>query len=463
MKITVLNGSPKGDLSVTMQYVQYLAKTYPEAKFQIVNIAQRIKRIESDRATFDEIIQLVRDSDGVLWAFPLYILVIHAHYKRFIELIFERGVQNAFAGKYAATLSTSIHYFDHTAHIYMHGICDDLGMRYVEAFSPEMHDLLTEEGRRQLEGFGRHFLEVIRAKGITQRCYPPLMHSDFRYEPGPNLTPLYTAGKKIVILHDNCDPNSNLAGMVARCCSAFEGNVSVFNLHEVDIKASCQGCLQCGSDNECVFEGKDGFIDFFRAQILTADVLVYAGTIVDRYLSSRWKTFFDRSFFNTHTPVLMKKQVVYIISGPLGQIPNLREVIQGFMELQRANLVGFVTDESEASADIDRLLDQMMATAVQYSQSGYTRPATFLGIAGTNIFRDDIYGHLRPVFAADHRAYQRLGIYQTFPQKDWKTRLINLVTGIIFRVPAIKKGFKSKIKEGMVQPLQQVVEKKATF
>lgn len=117
MKITVLNGSPKGDLSVTMQYVQYLVKTFPQAQFQIVNVAQRIKRIESDRPTFDEIIRQVSESDGVLWAFPLYILVVHAHYKRFIELIFERGAQDAFAGKYAATLSTSIHYFDHTAHI----------------------------------------------------------------------------------------------------------------------------------------------------------------------------------------------------------------------------------------------------------------------------------------------------------------------------------------------------------
>jgi hypothetical protein len=159
----------------------------------------------------------------------------------------------------------------------------------------------------------------------------------------------------------------------------------------------------------------------------------------------------------------MQKQVAYVISGPLGQITNLAEVIQGFMELQRANLVGFVTDESGSSEDIDKLLDQLMTTAVEYSRAGYARPATFLGVAGMNIFRDDIYGHLRPVFQADHRAYQRLGIYQTFPQTDWRSRLINLVTGVIFRVPAIKKGFKRRIKEGMVQPLQQAVGNKAAY
>ena len=459
MKIAVLNGSPKGDLSVTLQYVQYLAKMHPETQFEVIHIAQRIKRIESDRTAFDDIIRQVRESDGVLWAFPLYILVVHAHYKRFIELIFERGAQDAFAGKYAATLSTSIHYFDHTAHIYMHGICDDLGMRYVDAFSPDMTDLLKEEGRRQLESFGQHFLDAIRQGVITQRCYPPLVRSDFRYESHPSSARVPIAGKKVVILHDNRDPNSSLAGMVARCASAFDGEVAVFNLHEIDIKASCQGCIQCGSDNQCVFEGKDGFIDFFRSSVMTADILVYAGAIVDRYLSSRWKMFFDRCFFNTHTPVLMQKQAAFVISGPLGQIPNLKEVFQGFMELQQANLVGFVSDESGSSADIDALLDQLMATAAEYSRNEFTRPATFLGIAGMHIFRDDIYGRLRPVFAADHRAYQRLGIYKSFPLVDWKVRLTNLATGIIFRIPMIKKGFKRQIKEGMVSPLQQVVAK----
>jgi len=405
----------------------------------------------------------VRESDGVLWAFPLYILLVHAHYKRFIELIFERGVQDAFAGKYTATLSTSIHYFDHTAHIYMHGICDDLGMRYFEPFSADMYDLTREEGRRQLESFGRNFLDAIRNQVITQRSYTPLVRRDFLYEPGLAALRIPTAGKKVVILHDGGDPTSNLARMVARCRDNFEGDVTVFNLHEIDIKSSCQGCIQCGSDNQCVFEGKDGFIDFFRSQVMAADILVYAGTIVDRYLSARWMTFFDRSFFNTHTPVLMQKQIAFVISGPFGQIPNLVEIFQGFMELQKANLVGFVTDESGSSTDIDRLLDQLMRTATEYSRIGYARPVTFLGLAGTNIFRDDIYGRLRPAFQADHRAYQRLGIYKTYPQVDWKSRLTNLVTGLIFRIPAIKKGFKRKIKEGMLQPLQKEVEKKASL
>ena len=88
MKITVLNGSPKGELSITMQSVAYLAKLYPQHEFNILHIAQRLRRFEKDLGAFEEVIGQIRSSDAVLWGFPLYILHVHANYKRFIELVF---------------------------------------------------------------------------------------------------------------------------------------------------------------------------------------------------------------------------------------------------------------------------------------------------------------------------------------------------------------------------------------
>ena len=103
--------------------------------------------------------------------------------------------------------------------------------------------------------------------------------------------------------------------MVARARAALEGEVNVINLNAIEIKASCQGCLKCGSSNECAFEGKDEFIDFYRNTVMSADVILFAGAIKDPYLSSRWKMLFNRSFFNTHTPVLVSKQLGFLISG----------------------------------------------------------------------------------------------------------------------------------------------------
>ena len=38
MKLLVLNGSPKGDVSVTMQYVKFIRKQFPEHEYQVLNI-----------------------------------------------------------------------------------------------------------------------------------------------------------------------------------------------------------------------------------------------------------------------------------------------------------------------------------------------------------------------------------------------------------------------------------------
>ncbi|HVN52939.1 MAG TPA: NAD(P)H-dependent oxidoreductase [Anaerolineaceae bacterium] len=459
MKIIVLNGSPKGELSVTMQYVAYLAKIYPQHEFSIVNVAQKIKRLENDRAAFDEIIAQVRAAAAVLWGFPLYILLVHAHYKRFIELISERGVQDAFAGKYAAALSTSIHFFDHTAHNYIHAICDDLGMRFLGSFSPDMTDLLKEEGRRQLVQFGQQFLDGVEKQVLTQRRYLPLVYRDFAYQPGPTTRPVPTAEKKVVILHDTNDPSSNLAGMVQRCRATFSGEVTMVNIRELQIKGSCLGCLQCGGNYHCAYEGKDEYIEFYKNTVMTADVLVYAGSMVDRYLSARWKMFFDRIFFNTHTPVLQGKQVALLVSGPFSQVPNLMEIMEGFFQFQGATLVGVVSDENGESADIDRLIDQLAARLLENARIGCTRPQTFLGVGGMKIFRDDVYSRLRFVFPADHRAYQRLGFYQTFPQRDLQSALLNTFVAPIINLPPIRRKFNTMIKPQMVRPLQMVVEK----
>ncbi|MDR3577827.1 MAG: NAD(P)H-dependent oxidoreductase [Anaerolineaceae bacterium] len=459
MKIVVLNGSPKGELSVTMQYVNYLAKLYPQHEFNILHIAQRIKRIESDRATFDEILAQVRAADGVLWGFPLYILLVHAHYKRFIELVFERGGAEAFAGKYAAALSTSIHYFDHTAHNYMHAVCDDLGMRFVEGFSAEMEDLLKDEGRQQLAQFGQHFMQAIETKAVSQPEYAPLVWSDFVYQMGSAPAAISTAGKKVVVLHDENDPSSNLIKMVERLRAGMDGPVTVVNLNQIDIKASCQGCLHCSSAYHCAYEGKDDFIEFYKSTVMTADVLVFAGRMVDRYLSSRWKMVLDRAFFNTHTPVLTGKQMAFIISGPLRQNANLRQVLQGYSQLEGANLVGIVSDESGTSAEVDGLLDQLSANLLGYAEVRASRPMTFLGVAGVKIFRDDMYGRLRTVFMADHRAYKKLGWYKTFPQANFGVMLLNMFVAPIVNLPFIRSKFDKVMKVQMMQPLKQVVAK----
>jgi multimeric flavodoxin WrbA len=71
---------------------------------------------------------------------------------------------------------------------------------------------------------------------------------------------------------------------------------------------------------------------------MAADILFFAGDIRDRYLSARWKTFFDRSFLRGHAPSLAGKRVGWIIAGPLRQLPYLRQILEAYLEVQAANL-----------------------------------------------------------------------------------------------------------------------------
>ncbi len=140
--------------------------------------------------------------------------------------------------------------------------------------------------------------------------------------------------------------------MIERFRQSFSDPVDVVQLGEVDMKGGCLGCCECGYDNTCFYAGKDGFSDFYRSRVENADVLVFAGTIRDRYLSSTWKCYFDRAFFNTHIPTLAGRQTAFIISGPLRHLPNLRQIFDGYTEWQQANVAGIVTDEDEDSARI---------------------------------------------------------------------------------------------------------------
>lgn len=459
MKIAVLSGSPKGELSVTLQYVRFIQRKFPQHELKIIHVSRDIRKIERDKKAFGKIIDDIKSSDGILWAFPLYVLLVPSQYKRFIELIWEQGAQAAFKNKYAAVLTTSVNFYDHTAHNYMHAICDDLDMRFLDSFSADMDDLFIEKMRARLLFFARNFFEAIKNKLPTAKIFAPLTYSKFRYTPGKAKGSIDTGGKRIVIITDSEDKQSNLEKMVDRFKGAFRQDIEVYNLNDINIKGGCLGCLQCSFENICLYKGKDEFVDFFNASIRGADIAVYAGNIKDRYLSSRWKMHLDRSFFNGHIPVRMGKQMGFIVSGPLSQIPNLRQIFEAEAEMSQANLVDIITDECEDSSHLDALLQNFASRCVQLSAENYIRPHTFLGVGGHKIFRDFIWARARFPFMADFKFYRKHGMFD-FPQKDkrhlkYGKEMIDLV-----KTPEMREMVRKMIKTEMVKNYQETAETK---
>lgn len=456
MRIVILNGSPKGDESVTMQYVKYVEQSFPQHEFIYVNVAQSIRKLEKQAEEFDKVVETVKSSDGVIWAFPLYVFLVHAHYKRFIELIWERGAQEAFQDKYAALLATSIHFFDHTALNYMQAICDDLRMRYTDYFSAAMDDLLKEQERKSLRTFADSFFDTIANRRTTLKAYKPITHTRIEYIPSPVSAPLDRKGQSVVIVTDSADQEHNAGRMVERFRQLTHADV--IDISKLDIKGGCTGCIKCGFKNECMYGDRDD-IERTYGCISRYDIIVFAGTIRDRYLSARWKTFIDRRFFKTHQPHFTGRQIGYLVSGPLSQIPNLSQIFQATTQLDKANLVGILTDEYETSAEIDAGMEALAYQLIQCSLQRYVRPHTFLGLGGIKIFRDEIWGSLRFIFQGDHRYYKKNGVYD-FPQKQYGTRVMNLFMSILTKIPPVRENIRKNLKSYMIRPYQKVLKHK---
>ena len=139
MNILIINGSPKGKYSITLQTLRFLEKKNPNHTFSILNAGQTIRGIEKD---FSKSRQMLLDADAIIFSYPVYTFVAPCQLHRFIELLKADGVD--ISGKFATQITTSKHFYDITAHKYIEDNCRDLGLKYVKGLSADMDDLLTE-------------------------------------------------------------------------------------------------------------------------------------------------------------------------------------------------------------------------------------------------------------------------------------------------------------------------------
>lgn len=455
MKICVISGSPKGEESISLQYIRFIEQAFPNHTFSIVHAGRDIRKLEQDREEWDRALAKVRESDGVVFATPVYFMLVPGQLKRFIELATERDAMQAFAGKYTVALTTSIHFFDHTAHAYLHGISEDFGMNHVGSYSAHMQDLKLEDCQRRLILFFSDFIDAIEKKRHIQRVFLSLPEVSPAYLPRDRAVRVDSGGKRVVILHD-AEPGSVQDAMVHRLAGMYAGTVTVADIRDSMMKGGCLGCCRCAFDNTCVYH--DGFRDFWETHVVPADILIMAGTIRDRYLSATWKQWNDRSFFNGHVPALEGKQVGYLIEGPLAHIPGLREVLVARATIGKAHLAGIVTDESGDPDEIDAALEALGSQSVKFSEQHYVSPVTFPEVGGRKIFRDEIWGGMRAFFKADDRYFRTHGLYD-FPTWNYLQRIGTRLFSLFLDIPGIRKNVEKNMVTHMIRPFRETIEK----
>jgi len=456
MKITILIGSPKGELSVTLQSMLYVQKKMKEINYEILHIGSSINKIENNSSFFEDIISKIEKSDGIIWAFPVYCSNIPAQLLRFFELVFERNRSNVFYGKYVSAYMTSIKVGDSRAEDIITALSNDLGMKFVESLSHDMEDFLKEQERGNLIHFAENLIEAIENKIPIPLLFPKEKQHEFQFTDKILKEPkIDTGSKRIVIITDSVEKNSNLGKMVNYFKNSFSNPVEIIDISTYDIKGGCKGCLQCLELHNCSYN--DSFKDLFESKIDKSDMVIIAGNYKNRYLSTKWKIFFDRSFFNGLCPLFSNKQVGIIISGPFKEGFYLKTFLKGYFEIHQANIAGILTDECEDSEVICKLLYNMANNIYKFSNANYMKPKSFEGVGASKIFRDDTWGRFRIAHPADHIFYGKNRLYD-FPQYNIKIRIMNFLIPFLYRIPNFKKKLFKNILAEVIKPHKKVID-----
>jgi multimeric flavodoxin WrbA len=444
MKILIINGSPKGKYSITLQTFNYLALKMPEHEYKVLHAGQQIKKLQRD---FSSAIENIAWADLIVFSYPVYTFIAPCQLHRFIELMKEHNVD--VKGKFATQVTTSKHFWDITAHRYIEDNCQDMGMKFIKGLSADMDDLTTEKGQKEATDFFKYILwsvENDHSEPIIPKAEPKALSK----VTVPEVTEEKGRGD-IVIVADLKEGDTQLESMIKRFRAVLPVHSRVVNIAEYPFKGGCLGCFNCASDGKCVY--KDGFDEFLRNEIQTADSIVYAFTIKDHSMGATFKMYDDRQFCNGHRTVTMGMPVAYLISGEYSKEMNLRMILEGRAEVGGNFLAGIASDEINADMSIDRMADTLMYAV----KNKYVQPSNFYGVGGMKIFRDLIYT-MQGLMKADHKFYKSHGQYD-FPQKN-KGRLVAMyLVGAMMSNPKIKSKMGNKMNEGMLMPYKGVMEK----
>ena len=442
MKILVLNGSPKGKYSITLQHTRYLEKLYPDHTFEVLHVGQKIKSLTKN---FTPAREAIAKADVLLFSYPVYTFIAPCQLHKFIELLKGEGMD--LSSKYATQITTSKHFYDVTAHRYVQDNCADLGLRYIKGLSADMDDLLTEKGQKEAKDFFEYLCWSVENDYFEAPSAP---QSTFTKK--PVTVPACETEKQgdVVILTDCEQDNTQLAAMIARFQAAFPRKTRVINIREYPFNGGCLGCFGCAITGKCVH--KDGFDEYLRNQIQTAESIVYAFAVKDHSMGEQFKMYDDRNFCNGHRTVTIGMPVGYLVSGDVSKEENLRTIMEARAQVGSNFLAGVASDEENPDAQIDKLA-QTLTYALEHK---YVPPQNFYGIGGMKIFRDLIW-LMQGMMRADHKFYKSHGQYD-FPQKKFGMMLKMYLVGTLLANEKLKSKMGNMMNDGMLMPYNKLFE-----
>ena len=403
-------------------------------------------------------------ADLLVFSYPVYTFIAPSQLHRFIELTKEAVADGrvALTGKYATQISTSKHFYDVTAHAYVQDNCHDLALKYIRGLSADMDDLTNDKGQKEARDFfdfvcwsveNDHYEAAPEAMAVE--AYARYI-SEYQPAHQPVSVPTVAADGvaptgDVVIIADYLPENKQLQDMIARFQAVMPRKTRVINIREYPFLGGCLGCFKCAVSGKCVY--KDGFDEYLRGTIQSAEAMVFAFSIKDHSMGARFKMYNDREFCNGHRTVSMGMPIGYLVSGDYSKEKNLQTILESRTQVGGNFLAGVATDERDPDGEINR-----MAATLHYAlEHSYVPPQNFYGIGGMKIFRDLIW-IMQGMMRADHKFYKAHGQYD-FPQKQRGRMWVMYLVGSMLANPKLVQKMGNKMNEGMIMPYKKVLEK----
>ena len=440
MKILIINGSPRGRFSVTLQSCLYLEQAFPEHEFEFLNAGSGIHVFERDMSGATE---AVTSCDLLIFTYPVYDFLVPSQLHRFIELLKASGAD--FTGVFATQFSTSLHFYDITAQRFIEDNCHDMGMRVIKGLSAGTEDLLNERGRDELESFLRYAVFCVE-NGISEppRSNAPTQRSEYECCLEPSKKP---EDYDTVIVGDLREEDESLRAMVKDFAAAFPYKTRFVNIADFQFKGGCLGCLNCRYEGKCVYD--DGF-DAFLADIYRADAIVYAFTLRDHSMGSRFKMFDDRGFFTALRNPARGKPTAYIINGDYENEENLIAVLEARAEMSQGFLAGFASDTEQL-----RSVAKKLTYALEHK---YAPSQDFRGVAGQKLLRDLLWP-IRGLACADNEYFKTHDLYD-FPQRRWLYSLRLSILGLLMRSEKLRAKITPRLNHRRLAPYRKLLKQK---
>ncbi|OOB79359.1 MAG: iron-sulfur protein [Epulopiscium sp. Nuni2H_MBin003] len=439
LNILIINGSPKGKNSITLQTTLYLQKRFPQYNFNILNVTRFLN---------DSSKEAMLEADLIIFSYPVYTCLVPYQLHRYIELIKESKI--TLTNKFATQITTSKHFYDVTAHKFIEQNCYDLGLKYIKGLSADMEDLQKPHGRSAADDF---FEKVIF--NISHEIYSRqnILYTSINKVPYKSTLPNRPkkTDKDIVLITNVKEDDTNLKNMIRDFKNGSLYDVREINIRNFPFQGGCIGCFKCTIDGTCIY--KDNFSDLLSKQIHNADAIFYAFTIEDHYTHSSFKCFEDRQFANGHRVLTKGKITGYIISGDYQNETNIQTIVQARSDIAKMYLAGVATDEGNTKKDIINLINSTTYALKHNLNSS----KSFYSVGGSKIFRDLVF-QTQGFMQADHKFYKQTGEYD-FPHKNISVILGMKVLGMLISSEQAKKYMPAPLSEYMLMPYKKVIDK----